>query len=513
MSAGQVCLLQPTIDRSIEADRVIQFLDGRRLAVLYGQRGSRRRELIRDWVIPRLQGKRLAYYADCEPELPVEATGPAGTLSIEGALRGGATVFLGRLERCALAPNTESQRRFAELIRKVEAEELDGSLVLSVSDRNLTHVFSLEAVAAELMANILEIRVVTFRESLQELAVHSSGLQYSPDALDELVKDSTGTAQADSVELAQAVDYGFSHFKGGSDRQVSLADCKAIGGIAGALGEYLRFRLEGAFDRFGANGKDMAEVVLIEVGSASKRGIAPDWDDITLRLGVGRPVVQDLIAWLRRDVRLLREGNNHQVEIVPAELSDVAEQNAALRQRDVARALTLLQDGARSWTKLQAYLPRKRVQEIEAVREFLPATDEEAAIMARSLLRLDRREELDSIPYWVGRIRSAATRTSVFLQGLFSDTPAVRARAAQFLAHSEESDVRQQLYRVATEDPEKDVRSAAVAALAHLRLDEELWRRISTEAVDASSPYQANAVAEILLDPSFKYMSNIFFCE
>src|SRR5947209_5081659 len=134
MTTAQATARPYLIDRSTDADRVIEYLlEGRRrLAVLYGQRGSRRRELIRDWIIPRLertghesappngeepaaslggavdpvtvvrvpQNRRDVFYGDCDPELPHTVNGALQELPLEDALRRGAMVFLGRMERC-----------------------------------------------------------------------------------------------------------------------------------------------------------------------------------------------------------------------------------------------------------------------------------------------------------------------------------------------------------------------------------------------------------------------------
>src|ERR1035441_10366616 len=108
-----------TVDRSAEADRVIEYLlaGGKRLAVLYGSRGSRRRELVRDWVIPRAVDRKLdAYYGECEPDIPATVRGSRDELPIGEALGRGGLVFLGRMERHLAVPDREKQRRLAELL-------------------------------------------------------------------------------------------------------------------------------------------------------------------------------------------------------------------------------------------------------------------------------------------------------------------------------------------------------------------------------------------------------------
>src|SRR5580704_17226641 len=95
------------VDRSADAHRVVEYLlqAERQLAVLYGRRGSRRRELIREWILPQLEGKREAYYAECSPLLPMNVIRVDGELSIDEALRSGAVVFLGRMERLLSVPD------------------------------------------------------------------------------------------------------------------------------------------------------------------------------------------------------------------------------------------------------------------------------------------------------------------------------------------------------------------------------------------------------------------------
>jgi hypothetical protein len=503
MMTAEVTAIPYLIDRSADADRVIEYiLDGRRrLAVLYGQRGSRRTELIRDWIIPRLENRREAFYGACDPELPRTVTGALQELSLEDALRRGGLVILGRMERCLSLPDREKQRRVAELLKRVDEGEFPGSLVLVVTERSLGQMWTLQVAAPSLMANMLEIPVVTFRDCLQKLGATpgASGLRYAPEAVAALEEESGANGVVDGVELARAVDQGFLHFKIGSDRVITAADCKTVGGVAGALDEYRKLQLETAAERWGPEAAaKTAELILSEVASALKEGTRPDLNDVALRLGVGEKLFQDVFQWLCGDGQLLRDDGNRQLVIVPAELRTSIEQAGAQKQRDVTRAWALLRDGARSWSQLGVVLPRKRLEEIEAVRELLPATDDEAALMVRSLLRIENLQDMSSIRYWLRRIRSRGGEIPPLMQALFADRAAVRQRAADLLAGFDEPDVRRQLHRVATEDPERSVRRAAVASLAGMQVD-ELWPLISQEARDMGSPYQENAVAALRL--------------
>src|SRR5436190_18410602 len=119
-SSASTAIAACSVDRSGEADAVIEFVldPHRRISVLYGKRGSRRRELVREWVLPRLEGKRDAYYADCDADLPAVVAGLKGELPLEEGLRAGGIVFLGRMEQCLSALDPGKERRLAELLKR-----------------------------------------------------------------------------------------------------------------------------------------------------------------------------------------------------------------------------------------------------------------------------------------------------------------------------------------------------------------------------------------------------------
>src|SRR5947209_2681109 len=128
-----------SFERVDAATHVIDFISQAevRVAVLHGERGSRRRELVRDWIIPLLSPSRVVYYADCEPYIPDRVVGPSGESDLCEALQSGAVVFLGRMDHCRALADREQQQRLSTILGKLEARELPGVLVLLITSRNL----------------------------------------------------------------------------------------------------------------------------------------------------------------------------------------------------------------------------------------------------------------------------------------------------------------------------------------------------------------------------------------
>jgi HEAT repeat protein len=493
-----------TVDRSAEADRVIEYLlEGRkRLAVLYGRRGSRRRELVRDWVIPRTLGREMdAYYGECEPDLPPTVRGVRDELPVVEALQRGGLVFLGRMERHLSVPDREKQRQLAELLGGVERGECRGSIVLLLPKRDLAQLLAFQPVAPSLMTNMLEIEVVTFRDSLRWMGQGAPGLEYAPEAIEALAAEVEGKSDGDGVELAWAVDRGFARFKLDAGGVVTLADCGFIGGVSGALEWYREEQVGKAAERWGVEGRKAVETILEEVASALGEGVPPELDDLPLRLGIEEARFNEILQWLSGDGQLLRDDGNRRLEIVPAELRPAIEAKMERNRRDVMRASGLLREGLRSWNQLGAGLPRKRLEEIDAVREALRAGEEEAALMVRSLLRIEGTQDLATIGYWLRRVRSPQREVSLSIEAVFAERAEVRLRAVQLLRGFDEPDVRRQLHRAAIEDPDRDVRRAALASLRDMHL-EELWPLVSQEVGETGSPYQENAVAALRLFPN-----------
>jgi HEAT repeat protein len=488
------------VDRSADAHRVVEYLlqAERQLAVLYGRRGSRRRELIREWILPQLEGKREAYYAECSPLLPKNVIGVDGELSIDEALRSGAVVFLGRMERFLSVPDPTGRARFLELLTRGGENETPGTLVLVIPEQSLIHVLALQDVAPSLMENILEIGVVTFRDSMQALSRGTAWLTYDSEAIDALAQEVEQNGTVDAVELAVAINQGFQSFKGAPDTRITLADCKAIGGVGGALDEFRKVILDKAIDCWGPDADKNIEVILAAVVSSSKQGISLEVEDLASRLGIRKTALSDVLTWLCGEGQLLRDDGTGQLTIIPAELSAGIEQIAASHQQDVKRAGSLLRNGVRSWSELGALLPQKRLDEIQTTQEWLTATDDEATLMVRSLLQVHEPADTSSVCYWLQRIRSRTGQTSALIEGLFAESPTVRRRAAELLGDFDERDVLRQLHRVVTEDPDRDVRQVALASLGKMQLD-ELWPVISHEARQLESPYQRNAVASLCL--------------
>ena len=488
-----------SVDRSGEAEGILHYLArGARLAVLYGRRGSRRRDLICNWVLPRARELRIdAYYGDCDPDLPLTVRSLDRELPIEEALRNRGLVFLGSIQRHIAIPDRERQRRLADLLGAVESGALPGSMVLLIPERNLGQLLALQSSAPSLMANVLEIATVPFLDSLRSWS--GSGVTYAPEALEVLNRGLGQGYEGDGVELARAVHQGFLRFKD-SGGTVTERDCAQIGGIPGALEEFCEAQLVQAAERFGPPGRKAVDTILQEVAGALAESTTPDLDDLPFRLDIDQAFFDTIFQWLVRDAQLLREEGSRRFELVPAELRRGLEERVARTRRDAEHASALLQEGVRTWNTLGVGLPPRRLQEIEAVRESLRAGTEEAGLMVRSLLRSESAPPLERIRYWLRRTRSRQREVSLAIEAVFSDRAEARNRAAQMLDGYSEPEARSQLHRLAIEDPDAAVRGAALASLGSMDA-REFCPLISQEALEIESPYQQNAVAALRLFP------------
>jgi HEAT repeat protein/tetratricopeptide (TPR) repeat protein len=486
------------LDRTIVADRVVEYLSpaNRRLVILYGGRGSRKAELVRRWVVPRLPSAVKAEFAECDPSMPEFEAGAGSPEKIESALETGKMVFLAHADHCLFTIDERYPAALLKWLDAVEHGRVPGSLVLLVPEQSLSNVLRLQNLAPSLLSNILEIEPISFRESLLHLTSISEAtdLIYDPSAVDILDRQAQQLSPVDPIELAQGIDQGLRYFKRDADRCVTVADCDAVGGIPGTLDELRRLALAHANERFGANSENIIEVILVESASCSKSGRAFDKTDLALRLGFEPNHVDEILTWLCQTERVLRRDRVGGFEPVPTELSAVVDQNASVSHKDISRGTAILRDGVRSWSQLGSVLPQKRLDEINSIREWLVTSDDEAVEVVRSLLRIANGDDRGNLAYWLRRIRSRPAQISVLLENLFAVSPALRKRAATVLARYDDREVLKQLHRVATEDPDPDVRAAALASLANMNTD-ELWPLVSQEAREPSSPYQVHAVA------------------
>jgi tetratricopeptide (TPR) repeat protein len=486
------------LDRSIVAGQVLGFLSqtGRRLVILYGRRGSRKSDLIKQWVMPRLDSTIKTEFAECDPNLAGFKTGAGSPDRIQSALGEGKMVFLAHADHCLFMTDERYPSVLLNWIQAVEQNQLPGSLVLSVPERSLSNVLTLQNLAPSLLSNILEIEPISFRDSLLHLTSISqeSDLTYDAAAVNLLDAQAQKLLPVDPIELAQGIDQGFRYFKPETYRCVTVDDCEDIGGIPGVLDELRKLTFENARERFGPASENIVEVILVESAYCSKAGRAFDITDLALRLGLEPSQVDEILTWLCETERILRRDRAGGIELVPIELSAVVEQNAQVSHKDISRGAGILHDGVRSWAQLGSVLPQKRLDEVNSIREWLITSDEETVLVVRSLLRVAGDEDCRNLIYWLHRIRSRDAQISVLLENLFAVSPAVRRRVAVLLATYDDREVLKQLHRVATEDPDADVRAAALASLANMNTD-ELWPLVSQEARQPTSPYQIHAVS------------------
>ena len=207
------------------------------------------------------------------------------------------------------------------------------------------------------------------------------------------------------------------------------------------------------------------EMIAEEVTSSLEEGRPSDLADLPLRLGVAQTVFEEILAWMTSGDFLLRERSAGGLEIVPVELRGrIAEEAEGAGTGPNARRGAA--PGRRSELGAAWCCAAK-----EAAGRDRPGEGVGAGRRRRS--RDDgtqpdpggRTARPATIRYWLRRMKVQARQISALIEAVFDDAPAVRLCAVQMLGAFDDPDVRWQLYRVAVEDPEGSIRTAAVTAL------------------------------------------------
>jgi HEAT repeat protein len=132
----------------------------------------------------------------------------------------------------------------------------------------------------------------------------------------------------------------------------------------------------------------------------------------------------------------------------------------------------------------------------------LKVDQEAAALMAHCTLLYTDEPELKMAKYWLGRIPDKHEQITSLMRALVAPEPEVRRKAAQLLRDRQAPGMAVQLYRVALEDPDSDVRSEAVSSLKSLGpVPAELRDALEEEATNPHTPYRRNAVECLQIFP------------
>lgn len=487
------------IERTGEAARVVKFLSepDRQLAVLHGRTNCGKSKLVRNFVMPEFGAK--AYYGATVPDIPETVSGKNGPVSLVDALSSGGIVFLDEFDQLLAAGGKRRMEQAAALLGSLHRREYGGKLVLIVQDDNLAQLLSFRSEAPSLLDNTCEVRGLPLSEHIQKLGEFGGPLsiRYSPEVLEWLGRDLQEFGALGSGDIAEAVDWGFRHYKGSStDRVITGGDYSGVGLLPGVIRECLNARMHAAEMRFGNGAAAVTKAIAEEVVESARFSRPTDFEEIAPRLAIAPSLLKDVLAWAQADGRLLRADAKEGVGLIPRELARVVESELEPRWREQAEAHRILTDGIRSHKQLNAVLPRERFDPINRNRTALKTNPDETALMTLSALHYP--DDQADAPYWLARVRDRDAQISVLIEALFAESATSRLKAARLLAGFEDEEVLSQLYRKALEDPDSAVREQAIESLSGMKT-EELWTPLEQEAKDKSSPYRLNAIEAMRL--------------
>ena len=488
----------PLLDRTGDAAVLAGSLAKARgsVIVLYGKRGIGKTELIRGWLIPLLRLQQPVYYAECSPDLPSRLFSPEGEISVDWESVPPGYIFLDDFHRLVALP--ERVRRDA--VRKLCAAARGGpdsaTIAVVAVEENLRDIIALRDAAPAIAENLLEIPEISLAAGLQSLAATDPAgpLLLQAPVLAGLTEDlSRCRATGVSPELVRVI---YSELKrnrtGPAQGLIGLADYRSAGGLRGLLEEYLARQMDEMEQAIGPQAAGMGSAILEDVALGGGSRAPVDVPEIAARLGVAESLVDRGVGWMR-ERNLLIGTSSDQLALELVQLFEIVEEQTNRRLQERRPAQRSLAAALRAWVELGSVLPKDRFEHLHAMATELRVSPQEAAFMAHCALRYAGDEPRDAAAYWIRRIRDRSEQVATLIRALSEPASPVRARATRLLREYNEPEVRGQLYRIALEDADPEVRRQALSSLEQLRPD-EFRESLEAEADDPHNPYCQNAI-------------------
>ena len=488
------------INRASEAERLAEFITRAksRFVVLYGQPSSGKTTLVKNWLMPALEGMQEVgrdhvFYGTCTTSVPDVVEGENGSEPFDEAVASRSIVIIDEFDHVLDGPRDDRRKELDELFSLIHRSGERCTVVAIVSARQLTSVYALTSYEPGIVGAVEAMGTVSLSDGLQRLCNQERAkrrISYTADTLAAIEAEAKEHGLAATFDFVRLIHARFAAIITSDAHEISLDDYASVGRLDGILREYVDRcldTLEG--EKLGS--ATIAQAILLRVLEAQTRSTSVDLSDIGPRLEkdnaeVAR-VAKALVVW-----GLLLQVATDQYQFHPPQVASIIEADRAARQAENDRARRMVAEGMRSWQLLGTLLPAARFAEINRQRYSLTLDDQATRFIVQCALRQEQLD-LDDVRYWLARMASSDDQMDVLLAALFDTPIPIRRRAAVLLGQFDDPLVRERLCVLALSDASPEVRAAAIDSLSKMPSD-ELLEALRREIDNPRSPNRDHAV-------------------
>jgi HEAT repeat protein/energy-coupling factor transporter ATP-binding protein EcfA2 len=472
--------------REAEIQKLSSLIYAHRLVLLYGASGAGKTSLLLAGVVPRLAqaepGYETVYLRLMDNPLDVirrtvrrrlaEASLPddgslvdfldAATRAIDRPL----VIILDQFEEFFMRFGPQTRQAFiTELGALYDARDVPVKIVLSLREDWLASMDEIKERIPEVFYIHLRLLPLNDEQARQAITAPAEkvGISYDRELVDRMLRHLVTTANVDEnasinpPQLQLVCDAVYDHARGSGRQHITMADYDSVGGAQGILDRYI----EAALDEHRGDDRELAKNVLIALVSSHDTKAKSDLANLATELGEDEsdlaPVLNRLTS--QRLVRRLDEENAYELahDILAATITTWIDDE----ERQVKRVRELLRQELSDWRQdPSALLSHGKFQRINATRDSLRFTEEEAAFLLRAALLYD-----EDVPYWLDQVGKPDSQINILLETLDSNSAQARFTSAKFLANYPQDRAAVVLAHAALEDPEPMVRDVAAVSL------------------------------------------------
>ncbi len=492
------------MDRSEQGNRIARHIlsSATGMVVFHGKAGSGKTDLIRHWVLPSLPEEYRVFCSDkFETQLTLLEKGDR-KIDFWNASALHSIIVLDRFEDFFAQDPAFQVTFLKQLAKRVADGQLRARLAFVIRREYLSRLFVMRDSLPQIVDEVYEIESISGDKAVNTLCQMAGqrGLRLDEGVSKRILADfqKLETSEAGvSAEMLAVVVFRLCQLTAPDQKKVlTLEDYE----IAGELGGLLRGYVDSALDGLPDDAKQLAAAILEDIVIASRAGKGPDFADLASRFDASVQNVGETVRYLEQDRNLLRRMGSEQFEVIPLQLIQVIDENISRREKSCQQAKTLLRQSIRIFLEQAVIPPEQNFKNIHLQRSSLKTSEEEAKLMLRSSVVHEDGRYAGATRHWLRRVRENAAKVDILLSALFDPRPAVRERAACFLADFNQPEVRSELHLLALRDPSVTVRDQAVESLAKVK-DEQLRESLVQEVRDPSSRYRGAAISALRIFP------------
>lgn len=505
--------------REPETQKLSALIHAHRLVVLHGASGTGKTSLLLAGVLPRLEHAdppyETLYIRTLEdPALVIRRAIrrrlPAANLPEDGslvdfldaatrALERPLVIVLDQFEEFFIRFNPKFRAPFiAELGALYDARDVPVKVVFSLREDWLASLSEIEARIPEVYRTRLRLLPLSRDQARQAITapVERMGMRYDPALVDRLLDDLVDEvsdvegAVVMPPQLQLVCDALYEHTRAENRQLIAIADYEAVGGTQGILARYI----ESALHEHPGPEREVAKEVLMALTTSQSTKAWTDLKTIVAQVGADSETVERVLSRLtgQRLVRRLDESQSYELahDVLAATIAGwIGEEDRQLKQ-----VRELLQRELVDWRlNSSVLLSQSKFQNINAVRERLRLTPEEAAYLLRASILYG-----ENVSDWLAQVNGPDAQANILLEMLRNDAPQARLTAAQYLAGFPQAPVATALAHTTLEDAAPAVRDMAAASLA--RIGDRGSLKLLVETAQArGSPPQMRAVRALAL--------------